>query len=144
MDIELKAKMFQEMMEGYKTNQEGLLSHGARCLADLEEGNPFPEGSEAKNHFHRMKAYYAVCKRGGINQRSSMRKIIDEARALCALDPEQPYKVEKPVEPVKEEPVEEVHEEIKEEKHEVPAETKLFGALEESVNKPKRKPFLKR
>lgn len=156
-----KYKLFQEMMEGFKTNNTALFSHGAKCLTEIEEGNPFPENSEAKDHFHRMKVYYEACRRGDINQRANLRMVFDEAKALCALEPAQPYEEE--ILEEKQEPAQEMQAEVSEAESEAskeadkPAEENehetifktaehpvVFGALEESVIKHKRKPFLKR
>ena len=90
-------RLFRQMIQGYKLGDEGnnLFVHAVHCWMGLNPDNPFPEDSEAFDYFFRAKNYYNVWKMHSADQRISERRMINEARALCATKPKNPYKFDK-------------------------------------------------
>lgn len=90
-------RMFRQMMQGYKLEEEGinLFEHAVHCWMDLNPDNPFPNDSEAFDHFFRMKNYYNVWKIHGADYRVNEKRMLASARALCATKPKNPYKFDK-------------------------------------------------
>ena len=91
-------KMFREMKEGYKTKQDALFSHGARCWMEEDPEDPFQEGTEASEMFLQMKMNFSVWKMRGADYKVHWRRMLESARKLCALNPRQPYKFDKKAE----------------------------------------------
>ena len=90
-------RMFRQMIQGYKLGKEGenLFVHAVHCWMDLNPDNPFAEDSAAYDYFFRMKNYYNVWKMRSADQRISERRMINEAKELCATKPKNPYKYDK-------------------------------------------------
>lgn len=89
-----KYSAFKDMLEGYKKDgREGYtkLQSGAFALAELEEDNPFPKQTPEYDCFYRMKQYYNTWKKGSTGSRHYAGMSLDEAKALCALKPKNPY-----------------------------------------------------
>ena len=96
-DNNMMYRMFRQMMQGYRLGKEGenLFAHAVHCWMDLNPDNPFQEESAAYDHFFRMKNYYNVWKMRSADQRISERRMVNEARELCATKPKNPYKFDK-------------------------------------------------
>lgn len=88
-------RMYNEMIEGYKTKNDNMLEHGVRCWLDMHPENPFAPESEAYEVFFRMNNYYNVWRLGGADHRVNRRRMIEAAKQLCALYPKRPYKFDK-------------------------------------------------
>lgn len=93
----LMYQMYKQMVQGYKLGKdgEGLFEHAVRCWMDTNPENPFPEESEAFEHFFRMKNYYNVWRLGGADKKISMRRMFNAAKDLCATKTKNPYKFDK-------------------------------------------------
>ena len=89
--------MFRQMIQGYKLGSEGtgLFEHGVHCWLSLDPENPFQEGTEAFEHFFRMKNYYNVWKLHSADQRISQKRMLNAARDLCETRPKNPYHFDK-------------------------------------------------
>ena len=87
--------LYKEMLEGYKANENGLIEHGARCIMDLNPENPFQENSDESELFFQMKLCYARWKNNGPESKINYRKLLENARKLCALHSENPYVFDK-------------------------------------------------
>lgn len=90
-------RMFRQMMQGYKLGKDGenLFAHAVYCLMDLSTENPFPKDSEAFDYFFRMKNYHNVWKLHSADQKINERRMINEAKSLCATNPKNPYRYDK-------------------------------------------------
>lgn len=88
-------RMYDEMIQGYKTNNDGLFEHGVICWMDLNPENPFPEGSDAYELFFQTQLHYKSWRLGSADYKSKRRRMLAAARDLCALYPKRPYKFDK-------------------------------------------------
>ena len=94
-------RLYNEMMKGYKENQDGLFEHAVRCWMDLNPENPFPEEDPAYEEFFLMKKGYSVWKMGNADRKINRRRMLEHAKALCALNPKRPYRFDKKEEEAK-------------------------------------------
>ena len=103
-------ELYEQMMEAFKLNDEGLFVARARNFIAARSENPFPLGTPAADlYFSAAKAFDFWQKRT-INYRNSKKQMVEFLRKLAAMDLPNPYKVN--------ENVEEKHEEITEIKEE--------------------------
>lgn len=87
--------LYKEMVEGYKTNENGLFEHGARCLMDLSPANPFLENSDDAELFFQMQLSYIKWKNHGPDAKLNYRKMLEYARKMCEAHSENPYTFDK-------------------------------------------------
>lgn len=85
-------RLFNEMTEGYKSNNEALFNHAVRCWMTLDPDNPFDEKEDAYELFFRIKKGYTLWSMAGPDMRINKRRMLESARLLCALNPTCPYK----------------------------------------------------
>ena len=85
-------RLFNEMTEGYKSNNEALFNHAVRCWMNLDPDNPFDEKEDAYELFFRIKKGYTLWSMAGPDMRINKRRMLEAARLLCALNPTCPYK----------------------------------------------------
>lgn len=92
-----KYQLYRQMMQGYRLGPDGtaLFEHAVKCWLDMNPDNPFSEGSEAFEHFFRIKNYYNVWKLGGPDKKINMRRMFAAAKDLCATKSKNPYKYDK-------------------------------------------------
>ena len=66
-------RLYNEMVKGYKENQDGLFEHAVRCWMDLDPTNPFSEEDPAYEEFFLMKKGYTthLCHITGICYKSN-------------------------------------------------------------------------
>ena len=88
-------RLYNEMVKGYKENQDGLFEHAVRCWMDMNPENPFAEDDPAYEEFFLMKKGYTVWKMGNADRKINRRRMLEHARNLCALNPKRPYKFDK-------------------------------------------------
>lgn len=91
-------KMYNEMVKGYKENQDGLFEHGARCWMDLKPENPFAPEDPAYEYFFLMQKGYNLWTMGLADRKINRRRMLENARKLCELNPKRPYKFDKKAE----------------------------------------------
>ena len=84
-------QLFQEMLDGYKTNNDGLFQHGARCLIAMNPINPFKEESKEADLFFTMSITYARWNNHSVDAKINMRRMLAAAQELCSLVKENPY-----------------------------------------------------
>lgn len=94
-------RLYNEMVKGYKENQDGLFEHAVRCWLDLDPVNPFPEEDPAYEEFFLMKKGYTIWKMGNADRKINRRRMLEHARKLCELNPKRPYKFDKKEEEAK-------------------------------------------
>ena len=87
--------LFENMMKGYVDNNIDAIEQNARCWLQLSPGNPFLEGTPEHEEFFQMNLSYIIWARGDVNAKINRRKMISHAKALCALNPRQPYTYDK-------------------------------------------------
>jgi hypothetical protein len=90
-------QFYKEMILGNKIGKDGngLFEHAVCSWLSMRPENPFPEGTDAYEHFFRMSNYYNVWKLGGTGERFSMRRMFSAARDLCATKTKNPYKYDR-------------------------------------------------
>lgn len=86
---------FNEMLKGYKEQQDGLFEHAVRCWMDMEPENPFKEDDPAYEQFFLMQKGYTVWRRGAADRKINRRRMLEAAYNLCALNPKKPYRFDK-------------------------------------------------
>jgi len=91
-------KFYNEMVKGYKENQDGLFEHGVRCWLELKPENPFPFEDPAYEEFFQMQRGYSLWQMGGADRKINRRRMLEAARRLCALNPKKPYKFDRKAE----------------------------------------------
>ena len=84
-------KFFQEMLTGYQYGYDGMIEHGARCLMELNPENPFPENSQERELFYSIFLHYTRWKRGSVDAKINLRKLLSDAKELCEMVKENPY-----------------------------------------------------
>ncbi|MBP5423975.1 MAG: hypothetical protein J6Y78_16200 [Paludibacteraceae bacterium] len=87
--------LFKRMKEGYAENNTDVVEQCARCLAQLAPENPFPYDTPEYEEFFQIQFCYMIWARGDVNAKINRRKMIQHAKALCALNPKQPYTYDK-------------------------------------------------
>ena len=87
--------LYKEMVEGYKTNNNGLFEHGARCLMGLKSDNPFEENSDDAELYFQAQLCYTRWKNNGVDAKINYRKLLDFSRQLCANHPDNPFTFDK-------------------------------------------------
>ena len=91
-------KMYNEMVKGYKENNDGLFEHGVRCWLDLKPENPFAPEEPAYEEFFLMQKGYNLWKMGAADRKINRRRMLEHAVNLCALNPKRPYRFDKKAE----------------------------------------------
>lgn len=96
-DNNMMYQMYKQMILGNKLGKDGenLFEHSVKCWFDLNPDNPFQENSEAFEHFFRMQNYYNCWKMNGADKKINLRRLLNEAKDLCALKVKNPYKFDK-------------------------------------------------
>ena len=82
---------FKTMKQGYAENNNDVVEQCARCWMQLAEENPFKYDTPEYEEFFQMKRAYTIWARGDVNGRINRRNMVKHAKALCALNPKQPY-----------------------------------------------------
>lgn len=88
-------RMYDEMIQGYKTKNEGLFEHGVVCWMDLNPENPFPEDSPAYEIFFTIQMRYNVWRMGSADYKVNRKRMLSAAKELCATYPKRPYKFDR-------------------------------------------------
>lgn len=91
-------KMYKEMADGYKTNNELMLEHGAKCYMDMSPENPFDESSPEYDVFCSIRNYHSVWKLGGADYRVNRKRMLKAVKEMIELHPEIPYVFDKKAE----------------------------------------------
>lgn len=91
-------KMYNEMVKGYKEDNDGLFEHGVRCWMDLNPENPFPSEDPAYEEFFLMQKGYTLWKMGSADRKINRRRMLEAAKRLCELNPKRPYRFDKKAE----------------------------------------------
>ena len=76
--------MYQEMLDGFKTDNEGLFEHGTRCLMSLDPEVPFEVGSSEYELFYRTLRFYKTWEHGGVGSKVSYTRMLNKAKELCS------------------------------------------------------------
>lgn len=87
--------LFKDMKQGYANNNNDVVEQCARCWMQLATDNPFPYDTPEYEEFFQMKRCYTIWARGDVNAKINRRKMVQHAKALCALNPKQPYVFDK-------------------------------------------------
>jgi len=95
-------KMYNEMIKGYKEDNDGLFEHGVRCWMDLNPENPFPENEPAFEYFFLMQKGYSLWKMGAADRKINRRRMLEAAYKLCECNPKRPYRFDKKAEEAEE------------------------------------------
>lgn len=83
--------LFNELIKGYKDGDNNIVEQSARCLVQLAPENPFKPETPENEEFFQMKRCYSIWASGAIDQKINRRRMVEHAKKLCALNPEQPY-----------------------------------------------------
>lgn len=84
-------RLYQEMLDGYATGNDGLFEHGARCMMDLNPKNPFNENTQEAELFFQMYNTYFRWKNHGADMKINRRRMLAAANELCEIVTENPY-----------------------------------------------------
>lgn len=138
--------LFRDMKQAYANGHDDAVEQYARCWAQLAPENPFQYDTPEYEEFYQMQRAYMIWNRGDINAKINRRKMVEHAKALCALNPKQPYVYDKKAELLdKKEEMEKqnaIKEEIKEEKKVINEEPQtVLGVLPEEEEKEKKSWF---
>lgn len=90
--------LFRNMKQGYAEGNDDTVEQCARCWSQLATENPFPYDTPEHEEFFQMTKAYMIWSRGDINAKINRRKMVQHAKALCALNPKQPYTYDKKAE----------------------------------------------
>ena len=90
--------LFKNMKQGYAEGNNDVVEQCARCWAQIAPENPFPEETPEHEEFFQIKRSYTIWSRGDIDAKINRRRMIQHAKALCALNPKQPYTYDKKAE----------------------------------------------
>ena len=143
--------LYADMKRAYANDDSGSVEQFARCWLQLAPENPFKQDTPEFEEFFQMQKCYMIWFRGDIDQRINRRRMIQHAKALCALNVANPYKFskeearrdleEKKLKEASEiKAIEEQQEEIKEELPEKTVEKKVvLGIIPDEVVEKKEK-----
>jgi len=84
-------RLFKEMLDGYKTGNDGLFEHGARCIMDLNPANPFEENTPESECFFQMYNTYMRWKNHGADMKINRRRMLSAAEELCKIITKNPF-----------------------------------------------------
>ena len=90
--------LFKNLKEGYANDDIDAIEQNARCWMQLAPENPFKYDTPEYEEFFQMQLCYTIWARGDVNSKINRRKMIRHAKALCALNPKQPYVYDKKAE----------------------------------------------
>ena len=90
--------LFKDMKQAYANNDDSTIEQCARCWIQLAEENPFPEETPEHEEFFQMKRCYIIWSKGYVNQKINKRRMVQHAKALCALNVKNPYTFDKKAE----------------------------------------------
>ena len=88
-------RLYQEMLDGYATGNEGLFEHGVRCMMALNPQTPFNNNSEEADLFYQTYIHYMRWKNHGADMKISRRRMLAAANELCKLVKKNPYTFDK-------------------------------------------------
>ncbi len=88
-------KLFKDMKEGYTEDDIDKIEQCARCWMQLNPENPFVYDTPEYEEFFQIQKSYTIWVRGDIDRKINRRRMISHAKALCALNPKQPYVFDK-------------------------------------------------
>jgi len=84
-------RLFQEMLDGYATDSDGLFEHGVRCMMDLNPKNPFNDNTPEAELFFQMYNTYCRWKNHGADMKINRRRMLAAATELCGIVTANPY-----------------------------------------------------
>ena len=91
-------KIFNDLTKAYKENNYGSIEQAARCWMQLTSENPFIYDTPEYEEFFQMHRCYEIWAKGAIDQKINKRRMVQHAKALCALNPKCPYVYDKKAE----------------------------------------------
>ena len=91
-------KMYNEMVKGYKENNDAMFEHGVRCWMDLKPENPFNPEEPAYEYFFLTQKGYTLWMMGSADRKINRRRMLAAAKQLCESNPKRPYRFDKKAE----------------------------------------------
>lgn len=90
--------LFKNMKQGYAEGNSDIVEQCARCWMQIAPENPFPEETPEHEEFFQIKRSYTIWSRGDIDAKINRRRMVQHAKALCALNVKNPYTYDKKAE----------------------------------------------
>jgi len=89
---------FKGMKQAYANDDISSLEQYAACWMQLATENPFKYDTPEYEEFFQMKKSYDIWHKGAIDRKINRRRMVQHAKALCELNPKQPYVYDKEAE----------------------------------------------
>lgn len=90
--------LFKTMKQGYAESNDTVVEQCAAGWMQLVKDNPFIYDTPEYDEFFKMKRCYDIWAKGSVDRKINRRRMLQHAKALCALNPAQPYTYDKKAE----------------------------------------------
>lgn len=90
--------MYKNMKQGYADSDDTVVEQCAAGWMQLAIENPFTYDTPEYNEFFLMKKGYDIWAKGAVDRKINRRRMVQHAKALCALNVKNPYIYDKKAE----------------------------------------------
>ena len=87
--------LYKTMTQADKQDNTDAIEQCARCWMQLNPENPFTYDTPEYEEFFQIRKCYMIWARGDVDQKINRRRMIQHAKALCEINPKQPYVFDK-------------------------------------------------